>query len=91
VIYGLNMNDLDNSQMDVLTTTDEYITASALAFMQGFYPPRSTATEVVDEESIMGNGTLEQYPLNGYQVSTFLEISPLLHTSYIIRVVYQIS
>jgi hypothetical protein len=68
-INGLSVNGIDNSQMEILTMTDEYLTASALAFMQGLYPPRSTATEVVDEESIMGNGSLEQFPLNGYATS----------------------
>ncbi|TVY35660.1 hypothetical protein LSUB1_G006321 [Lachnellula subtilissima] len=81
-IDGLQENEIDNGQMSVLSTTDEYITASALAFMQGLYPPRSTATEVVDEESIMGNGTLEQFPLNGYQYPNIASLS-LLDFNYI--------
>lgn len=64
-INGLSTDVIDNSQMEVMTMTDEYITASALAFMQGLYPPRGGTGLQVDEESILGNGTLEQYPLNG--------------------------
>ncbi|KAF4633022.1 hypothetical protein G7Y89_g5097 [Cudoniella acicularis] len=64
-INGLSSDEIDNSQMEVLSTNDEYISGSALAFMQGLYPPRNTI--VLDEESELGNGTLEQFPLNGYQ------------------------
>ena len=69
-INGLNVNDIENSQMQILSTNDEYVTASAMAFMQGLYPPKNAngeGTLTVDEESIMGNGSLIQFPLGGYQ------------------------
>ena len=39
LINSLSVNEIDNSQMEILTTTDEYVTASAMAFMQGLYGP----------------------------------------------------
>jgi len=63
-IHGLSVNDIDNEQLVVMSTNDEFVSASAMAFMQGLYPPRGV---VVDAESMLGNGTLEQYPLGGYQ------------------------
>ncbi|KAH8684624.1 histidine acid phosphatase-like protein [Tricladium varicosporioides] len=76
-INGLSVNDINNSQMEVLSLSDEYITASALAFMQGLYPQRSTSSEVVDEESILGNGSLVQFPLEGYQYPNLGTVSTL--------------
>ncbi|TVY83049.1 hypothetical protein LSUE1_G004570, partial [Lachnellula suecica] len=74
-INGLSVNAIDNSQMDVSGMTDEYVTASALAFMQGLYPPRDAV--IVDGESIMGNGSLEQFPLDGYQYPNIASMSAL--------------
>lgn len=71
LINGLSTNDIDNEQIEILTMTDEFITASALAFMQGLYPPRSTITNILD------NGTLEQFPLNGYQYPNVQSTSTL--------------
>ncbi|RDL37311.1 Uncharacterized protein BP5553_04744 [Venustampulla echinocandica] len=76
-INGISMNGIENSQMDILSTSDEYVSASALAFMQGLYPPRSTATAVVDEESMMGSGSLLQFPLSGYQYPNVRTLSDL--------------
>ena len=88
-IARLSVNDIDNSQMEVMTMTDEYITASALAFMQGLYPPRSTATEVVDEESIMGNGTLEQFPLNGKPTTEVEHSPPGIYSPALLQIFFQ--
>jgi hypothetical protein len=66
-INGLNVNDIENTQLYIASQNDEYVSSSAMAFMQGLYPPRSSGTLTVDEESIMGNGSLIQYPLSGYQ------------------------
>ncbi len=73
-IEGLNVNGIDNAQMTLLSTDDEYVSGSALAFMQGFYPPRAVT---VDESSMLGNGTLEQYPLDNYQYPNIGTLSPL--------------
>jgi hypothetical protein len=74
-IPGLAVNAIDNIQLYLLARDDDYIAGSAQAFMQGVYPPLGSA--YVDEESILSNGTLVQYPLAGYQYPTIDTISPL--------------
>ncbi len=74
-IPGLSVNAIDNTQLYLLARDDDYIAGSAQAFMQGVYPPLGSAH--VDEESILSNGTLVQYPLGGYQYPTIDTISPL--------------
>lgn len=64
-INGLNPDAIDNSQISILSTDDEFISTSAMAFMQAVYPPRSAW--IIDSESILSNKSLEQFPLNGYQ------------------------
>ena len=75
IINGISVNAIDNSQLYILSTDDEYISSSALAFMQGLYPPRNAV--VIDLESILGNSSLEQYPLNGYQYPNVGTVSSL--------------
>jgi hypothetical protein len=74
-IPGLSVNMIDNTQLYLLARDDDYIAGSAQAFMQGVYPPLGSA--YVDQESILSNGTLVQYPLGGYQYPTIDIISPL--------------
>lgn len=35
----MQTSQIDNNQMYVLGTDDNYVSASAMAFMQGLYPP----------------------------------------------------
>ena len=63
-IDGLG-SSLDNTQIEIVSTTDEYVVGSAIAFMQGLYPPRGN--DVIDTETELSNGTWLQYPLSGYQ------------------------
>jgi hypothetical protein len=74
-ISGLSTGAIDNSQMYVLSTEDEFVSGSALAFMQGLYPPRNAA--MTQEETILSNQTLQMYPLNGYQYPNINTVSPL--------------
>jgi hypothetical protein len=74
-ISGLSVNVIDNTQLYLLARDDDYIAGSAQAFMQGVYPPLGSA--YVDQESILSNGTLVQYPIGGYQYPTIDTISPL--------------
>lgn len=74
-INGISVNAIDNSQLLVLSTDDTWVSASAMAFMQALYPPRDTL--VVDLESMLGNTTLEQYPLDGYQYPNIETLSVL--------------
>lgn len=74
-ISGLSVADIDNSQIEILSTDDEFVSASALAFMQGLYPP--VGGVVVDEETLLSNMTVENWPLGGYQYPNIGTVSPL--------------
>ena len=65
-IQGLETDAIDNSQLDILTTTDEYVVASAQSFMQGLYPPRRQ-TFLDMESAVLANSTMVDYPLGGFQ------------------------
>ncbi|KAK8108294.1 uncharacterized protein PG998_010307 [Apiospora kogelbergensis] len=69
-IVNLSPRALDNSQLDIITTTDTYNVASAMAFMQGLYPPTPRAFVENDggrDASTLANGSLVNFPLDGYQ------------------------
>lgn len=74
-IHGINQDGIDNSQLLILSTDDPWVSASAMAFMQALYPPRSGI--VIDPESELGNSSLAQYPLNGYQYANVQTLSVL--------------
>lgn len=63
-IYGINADFVKQSQMTASAPTDTVLQNSAMAFLQGVYPPvgqqRSTST--------LRNGTVVQTPFNGYQL-----------------------
>ncbi len=73
-IYNIYENTISNRQLELLATDDAWVAASAQAFMQGVYPPLGAPH--VDDQSMLSNGTLVQYPLNGYQYPTLEIISP---------------
>lgn len=69
-IYGLEANALDTTQVTVLSTDDSYIAASALAFMQGLYPPQTDEFAYDNggrSAAVLANGARVNFPLNGYQ------------------------
>jgi hypothetical protein len=74
-INGISSSAIDNSQLVVFSTDDPWVSASAMAFLQALYPPRDSI--VVDLESILGNSSLDQYPLNGYQYPNIETLSVL--------------
>jgi hypothetical protein len=39
VVNGMKSSAIDNSQLYILGTDDDFVSTSAMAFMQGFYPP----------------------------------------------------
>ncbi|KAJ5782926.1 hypothetical protein N7457_004700 [Penicillium paradoxum] len=55
---------LDSNDVDVLSTTDQSVVASAQAFMQGLYPPLGSMNVSSSQNA---NGSFAQAPLNGYQ------------------------
>lgn len=72
-IAGISQSLLDNSQLYMLSTNQPWVVSSAQAFMQGLYPPIGALH--VDSQSMLANGTLIQYPLNGYQYPSIEAIS----------------
>ncbi|KAH8899727.1 phosphoglycerate mutase-like protein [Thozetella sp. PMI_491] len=69
-IDRLEVNAIDNEQLTIYSSTDTYTSASAMAFMQGLYPPSTSSftsgTGGVDAARL-ANGTVIDFPLNGYQ------------------------
>jgi hypothetical protein len=81
-INGLNVNDIENTQLYIASLNDEHISASAMAFMQGVYPPRGESGSLsMDEESLLGNSSLVQFPLNGYQYPNIETLGSLDYNS----------
>lgn len=71
-IQKLNIDVIDNDDVDILSQTDEWVSAGAMAFMQGLYPPSPNAYDATAGGEDLGlnldlgdNNT--EYPLNGYQ------------------------
>ena len=66
-INGISMYQIDNSQTFALALLDEYVTASAQAFIQGLYPPLnnsfSTDDPIITPESLLANSTQVAFPL----------------------------
>ncbi|KAH6713822.1 histidine acid phosphatase-like protein [Leptodontidium sp. MPI-SDFR-AT-0119] len=74
-INGISVHDLDNGQLDASTMDTPHVAASAVAFMQGLYPPFDAITS--DEETLSGDGGRYEYPLSGYQYPTIATLSDL--------------
>lgn len=67
IINGISTYSIDNTQTFSLSTQDEYVIASAQAFIQGLYPPlnHSFASEdpIITSVSLLANGTNTAFPL----------------------------
>lgn len=74
-ISGISAQTIENSQLYIVAADTDYIAASAQAFMQGVYPPFQAVNS--DADSMLANGSLIQFPLDGYQYPTIGLISPL--------------
>lgn len=70
-INGLSKKRIDSQQLLVMTPESQHTVASAQAFLQGLYPPyridNTTLAGVLEPESVAGNGTYVENPLEGYQ------------------------
>ncbi|KAK4120763.1 phosphoglycerate mutase-like protein [Parathielavia appendiculata] len=77
-LVGIQSKAIDNSQLYVESSTDECSAASALAFMQGLYPPwpYTTCDLGIPEYIQTGNDSILNYPLCGYQYPNVRTISP---------------
>ncbi|KAK8095047.1 Histidine acid phosphatase [Apiospora hydei] len=87
-IVGLSQRALDNSQLDIVTNADTYNVASAMAFLQGLYPPTPGAFVENDGDlnaSTLSNGSMVEFPLDGYQYPNIQATSILDEKSYQIQ------
>ncbi|KAK4100956.1 phosphoglycerate mutase-like protein [Parathielavia hyrcaniae] len=77
-LVGIDPKTIDNSQLYVESSTDECSADSALAFMQGLYPPwpYTTCDLGIPDHIKTGNGSILNYPLCGYQYPNIRTISP---------------
>ncbi|KAF7596326.1 hypothetical protein BBP40_002070 [Aspergillus hancockii] len=69
-IRNLSPYLIDAEEVDVLSTSDPSVIASAQAFMQGLYPPLGDSfntTTYFDSSFQLANGSLATAPLGGYQ------------------------
>ncbi|KAI1389173.1 phosphoglycerate mutase-like protein [Hypoxylon trugodes] len=69
-ISGIERQALDNSQLDIYSTTQDYVVGGALAFLQGLYPPVTQTfayNNGGNNASTLANGTKVDFPLDGYQ------------------------
>ncbi|PGH02271.1 hypothetical protein GX51_04711 [Blastomyces parvus] len=68
-IGGISPHTLVPDEVNIFARTDQPAVASAQAFMQGFYPPvpNSSGNTTSRDLADMVNGTVLDFPLNGYQ------------------------
>ncbi|KAF9886377.1 hypothetical protein FE257_011522 [Aspergillus nanangensis] len=78
-IESISPYRLDPEEINILSTTDPAVVASAQAFMQGLYPPLDdtfNATYNFDTSFQLSNGSIASGPLNGYQYPRILTLGP---------------
>ncbi|KAF7521643.1 hypothetical protein G7054_g12388 [Neopestalotiopsis clavispora] len=77
-IAAIGASAIDNSQLSIWTTRDDYITAGAQAFMQGLYPPK-TRTFADNNGGVaaamLANGSVVDFPLGGYMYPNLRTVS----------------
>lgn len=79
-LVGIERNAIDNSQLNILTGTDQFMAASAQAFAQGLYPPITQAFSAGAggmDAAVFPNGSIANYPLGGYQYANMRTASNL--------------
>ena len=76
-ISGIASYQIEHDQMTVISSDDQYVFASALAFMQGLYQPLQTSSNYTDiaGQSTIENGTNLVAPLDGYQYPNINSVS----------------
>ncbi|RMD43613.1 hypothetical protein DV735_g1561, partial [Chaetothyriales sp. CBS 134920] len=75
-IRDISPYQIYNDEISVSSTDDQWVMASAQAFMQGLYPPLVSSSNYtyISGQSPLANGTNVVAPLDGYQYAT-------IHTS----------
>lgn len=69
-IAGLGRDALNNDQVYIQTADEQHLVASAQAFMQGLYPPKTLGSGNGTGSStanFLANGSVIDYPMGGYQ------------------------
>ncbi|EON61518.1 hypothetical protein W97_00733 [Coniosporium apollinis CBS 100218] len=69
-IKGLSPYIIDNGELYIAATEEQYTIASAEAFLQALYPPvtvNMSTANMLDSSSILSNSTYLEYPMGGYQ------------------------
>ncbi|RAK99036.1 uncharacterized protein BO80DRAFT_426845 [Aspergillus ibericus CBS 121593] len=76
-IESISSYALEDEDLDILSTTDPSVIASAQAFMQGLYPPLNETYDVQypDPSYLMANGTYATAPMGGYQYPRIITVS----------------
>jgi hypothetical protein len=94
-LQDLKPDVIDNQELEIISQTDEWVSGSALAFMQGFYPPAPNAFDdnTGGEEiavNLESSDNKTEYPLNGYQYPNVRipSINDPEYTSYAARLNY---
>lgn len=80
LIEGIESMAIDNTQLSIVSTSDPYISTGALAFLQALYPPLTQAFANNSgglDAALLANGSLINYPMDGYQYPN-LEIPSVL-------------
>ncbi|MCJ1286362.1 hypothetical protein MMC26_005707 [Xylographa opegraphella] len=81
IINDISTYEIDNSQTFALSLLDEYVAASAQAFIQGLYPPLTesfpSGNPIITAVSLLANGSNIAFPLGGYQYSNIYATSSL--------------
>lgn len=79
VIQNISPFQLDNDQITTVSLRDQFVAASAQAFVQGLYPPLQASSNAtfINGESQLANGSNVVSPLDGYQYAQIDTVSAL--------------
>lgn len=86
-LQDMSADEIDNTVLDLTSQSEESVTAGAMAFFQGLYPPSPNAfgTDGDIARDYSEGGNITDYPLNGYQYPNIRTLSILdpLSTAYV--------
>ena len=81
LIQNIGTGAIDNDQLAVYSTDDQWISGGALAFLQALYPPAAADFNPLAGGSGFAHnyvdGTNTTYPMNGYQYPNIQTLSSL--------------
>ncbi|KAL6824430.1 histidine phosphatase superfamily [Trichoderma sp. SZMC 28015] len=79
-IQGIAKDAIDNDQLTIMSQTDDWVAAGAVAFMQGLYPPTTNSFnnlaggQEMAQDVLSNTGPID-YPLGGYQYPSIETLS----------------